>query len=315
MECWLLYNFIKGEYENDDLFSILSSGVMLEDSYSMILMAEYYAKNEELKVSNEEVLALLEAAYKLNDPRSAVALSNYYEKHSELKSLDEVKDILFNVAKRGYFPAYFRLAELYQTYGYEEQDTKALAVFKICVTQSQSIGYDMLVSHYRKLRDKDSRYQTHVNFWLTAGCDDFYEYFLTELALELKKDKSKQSFLAESISYLTYLADVMEYIPAMNFLGLELDHGEGMINNPKKAAQYFEKAARLGDEHAANNLSIMYEYGRGVAENVYWDNYWTIKSIQQSDEAKFNKNESSLLLYENEIYSKDCKVIDFKKKR
>ena len=79
---------------------------------------------------------------------------------------------------------------------------------------------------------------------MVAASDDFCEYYLAELAVELLNNGDRNSSAAEAINYLTYLAEVLNYPFAMAVLGVHFQYGKGVISNPKKAAKYFEMAAK-----------------------------------------------------------------------
>ena len=50
--------------------------------------------------------------------------------------------------------------------------------------------------------------------------------------------------------------------------------GEGVVQNDKIAAEWFEKAAEAGDADAQFNLALMYLHGRGVPQNFVRAHMW-----------------------------------------
>ena len=50
-------------------------------------------------------------------------------------------------------------------------------------------------------------------------------------------------------------------------LGRRYETGQGVTQSFARAAEYYEKASDLGDQHAALNLGLLYDAGKGVEQS------------------------------------------------
>ncbi len=81
---------------------------------------------------------------------------------------------------------------------------------------------------------------------------------------------------------LDYASAVEEWRPlaenghatAQYQLGILYYRGEGVVQDDRKAAIWFEKAAEAGDADAQFNLALMYLHGRGVPQNFVRAHMW-----------------------------------------
>ena len=72
-------------------------------------------------------------------------------------------------------------------------------------------------------------------------------------------------------------------------LGLIYEHGKGVEQDYKTAAEWYRLAANQGLAHAQNNLGMMYEHGKGVTQNDQLAFYWYKRAAEQAlAEAEFN---------------------------
>ena len=62
-------------------------------------------------------------------------------------------------------------------------------------------------------------------------------------------------------------------------------NGEGVVRDPKKAAEWYRKAAEQGYAEAQNNLGLLYAGGRGVAKDEAKAVEWYRKAAKQGHEA------------------------------
>ena len=61
---------------------------------------------------------------------------------------------------------------------------------------------------------------------------------------------------------------------AQTILGLMYYKGEGVIQDDKEAARWFQKAAKQGHVNAQYNLGMMYDDGKGVLRNYLRAHMW-----------------------------------------
>lgn len=79
------------------------------------------------------------------------------------------------------------------------------------------------------------------------------------------------------------------YKDAQFNLGLIYQNGKGVAQDHKAAAQWYRLAAKQGLAHAQNNLGVMYEHGKGVTENDQLAFYWYKRAAEQAlADAQFN---------------------------
>ena len=67
----------------------------------------------------------------------------------------------------------------------------------------------------------------------------------------------------------------------MNNLGLMYECGGGVEQTYKKAKEYYEQAAHLGDAHAQYYLGCLYTNGQGVEQDLIKARELTAKSASQ----------------------------------
>ena len=62
-------------------------------------------------------------------------------------------------------------------------------------------------------------------------------------------------------------ASVQGHVLATVSLGRRYETGQGVTQSFARAAEYYEKASDLGDQHAALNLGLLYDAGKGVEQS------------------------------------------------
>ena len=75
------------------------------------------------------------------------------------------------------------------------------------------------------------------------------------------------------------------YADAQNNLGLLYAGGTGVVKDEAKAAEWYRKAAEQGNAAAQNNLGLLYVDGRGVAKDEAKAVEWYRKAAKQGHEA------------------------------
>ncbi len=75
---------------------------------------------------------------------------------------------------------------------------------------------------------------------------------------------------------------------SLYMVGLMYDRGEGVQEDKKEAAQWFRKAAELGDVRAQYRIGQMYQYGLGVEQNNEEAAKWYRKAAGQGFESARN---------------------------
>ncbi len=75
---------------------------------------------------------------------------------------------------------------------------------------------------------------------------------------------------------------------SLYMVGLMYDRGEGVNEDKKEAAQWFRKAAELGDIRAQYRLGQMYQFGYGVEQNNEEAAKWYRKAAGQGFESARN---------------------------
>jgi uncharacterized protein len=70
---------------------------------------------------------------------------------------------------------------------------------------------------------------------------------------------------------------------AQRRLGFKYYHGEGVVQDNKRAVELFEKAANAGDVLSASNLGMMYEFGMGVKQDDAQAVAWYRKAAEMGD--------------------------------
>lgn len=73
-------------------------------------------------------------------------------------------------------------------------------------------------------------------------------------------------------------------------LGWSYETGsEGLVQDDKKAIEWYQKAAEQGDASAQFNMAVMYHEGRGATQDFTKARYWYQKSAAQGDkDAQYN---------------------------
>ena len=66
----------------------------------------------------------------------------------------------------------------------------------------------------------------------------------------------------------------------MNDLGILYDQGRGVAQDYAQARQWYQKAAEAGDPLGMNNLGVLYEQGRGVARDYAQARQWYQKAAE-----------------------------------
>ena len=67
------------------------------------------------------------------------------------------------------------------------------------------------------------------------------------------------------------------------------DNGQGVVQNYRQAAAWYQKAANQGDAAAQFNLGLMYDNGQGVAQNDQQAAAWYQKAANQGHaKAQYN---------------------------
>ena len=67
-------------------------------------------------------------------------------------------------------------------------------------------------------------------------------------------------------------------------LGVMYDNGRGVAQNYAEAMKWYRLAAAQGDAAAQNNLGLMYGTGRGVAQNYVQAHMWSNLAAAQGNE-------------------------------
>jgi len=68
---------------------------------------------------------------------------------------------------------------------------------------------------------------------------------------------------------------------AQVLMGLMYQHGRGVPADPRKAAEWYQKAAAQGDAAAQNNLGFLYERGAGVPQDFRQAKDWYERAARQ----------------------------------
>ena len=94
----------------------------------------------------------------------------------------------------------------------------------------------------------------------TAQTTDDERY---EQALEYCNNKEYNKWLA-------IIKDLVEkkHTGALNSMGVAYYNGWGVAKDYKKAKEFYEKSASMGNSHALSNLGVIYQYGNGVERNL-----------------------------------------------
>ena len=125
-------------------------------------------------------------------------------------------------------------------------------------------------------------------------------YRIIAIALLLAvKSAGAMDFWAGSTYYLRgdFTAALREWRPlaeegdarAQYYLGIMYTNGEGVPEDDRQAAYWFQKSARQGNSQSQYHLGILYANGAGVPEDDPQAVYWFRKSAEQGDaRAQFN---------------------------
>ena len=90
---------------------------------------------------------------------------------------------------------------------------------------------------------------------------------------------------------------------AQRRLGFMYYHGEGVVQDNKRAVTLFEKSAEAGDIESASNLAKMYEFGMGVEQDDARAAEWYRKGAEMGDPAsQFN---ASIMYYKGQGVARD----------
>ena len=245
-----------------------------------------YEKKQEAAENARIARILFDEGVKKQSAKQLVAASEYYRRASS----------------KGNASAMFCLGKLYWTGKGVEQDRKtAVRYFRDAAHEGNVESMVMLGwVYYRGLRDgkreiveKDlslSRkyYQMAVDngddrsfYWLGVVCYDQKDYkaALANFKKAARLDPAGVSFDGKSASEQTSIRNSRAL--AMVRIGCMYRAGQGGegVNYPK-AKEWFERAAKLGDASAMNNLSMMYAVGDGVPKDQALSEEWFKKYEQ-----------------------------------
>ena len=90
--------------------------------------------------------------------------------------------------------------------------------------------------------------------------------FTATAGLEEGIEAANAGDFERALKEFQYLSD-MNYAPGIYELAKLHEGGYGVIKNPRKAAELFQKAVKLGSADAMFSLAVMHEEGRGVKQD------------------------------------------------
>ena len=173
---------------------------------------------------------------------------NYERGYGVSQNIDKALYWLEKAAEEEYLAAFMELGNLYFNGEYVEKDLeKAFQYYCKGAELGDQAAKLSLAKFYeeglvveKNLKKAKALYQ--------EAYDLYYEKAVTE------DDKEAQSRLGDF------------YFKGMPLIGLDKDYTQ--------AAEWFEKSAKNGLDHAQNNLGIMYAFGIGVGQNYEKAFYW-----------------------------------------
>ena len=86
-------------------------------------------------------------------------------------------------------------------------------------------------------------------------------------------------------------------------LGFMYYHGEGVVQDNKRAISLFETAARGGDAESAHNLGTMYEYGMSVTQDEGRAAEWFSRAADLGE--PYSQFRLSVMFYKGEGVARD----------
>ena len=101
-------------------------------------------------------------------------------------------------------------------------------------------------------------------------------YLLAEVWKEIYPDK-KYSYIEDKISTWKNFAIANKNAKLLNLIGNFYYNGIIVEENLKKALEFYNSAAKLGNETAMIEIYLMYKEGRGVQKNKRQANFWYAK--------------------------------------
>lgn len=82
---------------------------------------------------------------------------------------------------------------------------------------------------------------------------------------------------------------------AQYLVGFMYDRGQGVSEDPAKAAKWYSLAAKRGHPHAQNNLGVLYKNGRGVPKDYVQAYQWFDLAASGYLPAEFGHRERAIL--------------------
>jgi uncharacterized protein len=156
--------------------------------------------------------------------------------------------------------AQYALAAMYtERKGVEEGDPKELYWYTKAANQGHSFAQNAL----------GNLYGSQNNYALAAI---WFEKFVNEA------DPKEYSFSPVATLFYTNTISHAQYQ-----LGLMYYKGQGVAQDYKQAAFWYQKAADQGNANGQYNLGVMYDNGRGVAQDYKQAAFWYQKAADQED--------------------------------
>jgi hypothetical protein len=86
----------------------------------------------------------------------------------------------------------------------------------------------------------------------------------------------------EALELLTRAAEAGD-MKAQHFLALMYENGNGVEQDPERAAYWYEKTAKQGDREAQLSYAMLCALGRGVEEDLAAACHWAARSLHQGN--------------------------------
>jgi TPR repeat protein len=129
------------------------------------------------------------------------------------------------------------------------------------------------------------------------------QFRLGQNALDGRNGWARNS--AAALLWLNKAAD-QNHIHALHLLGVVYSNGSDDIAiDKKKAAEYYLRAAKLGNGNSQNNLAWAYYKGDGVDKNLYEAVYWATKATERGNH--FSYGSLGAIRFETDAFVRDDK--------
>lgn len=255
-------------------------------------LGNLYYNGNGIEKDYKRAFELYQKGAKAGDPNSLHNLGMCYF-WGQGTETDLQKAAFYNekAAKAGVVKSMFDMGLNYERgYGVSQNIEKALFWFEKAAEEDFPMAFVELGNLYSvgEMVEKDleksfNYYKRGAELGNPTSKLQLSEYFEEGIVVEKDLEKAK-SLCQEAYDYYYEKAIVEDDGEAQFRLGIIYFYGMPLVDIDKdytQSAEWFEKSAKNGYDHAQNNLGIMYTHGIGVAQNYEKAFYWYSQAAER----------------------------------